>query len=205
MKPVLFKRTLFFYMGLVVVLSVCAVLAHYVQASYQRDCRIYSVTITLQTEDEAELEIYYDIGRGFHEIDHQEMSIPASNERVELQFTIPVWKEFTQLRIDPVGKSVKMKIYGIEIASADSSFHHSVSLADITPGQQVHNGHWNGSFYSFETPADAFDPMLLVAEINDPQRQPARKSLSIYALWICGGFFGMFFFNWIFRFFILGL
>jgi hypothetical protein len=204
-KYFLFKRTPLFYLGLVVVMGVAAVLAHFVQSPYQGDCRIYTVSITLETEEEAELEIYYDIGRGFHEIDHQEMIVTTTGEKTDLHFTVPVWKQFTKLRIDPVGGSVKMKIYAIEVASADGSFHHTVSLADVRPGQQITNGHWNGTYYSFETPADANDPMLLVENIEDPQWQPTERSLSVYALWICGGFFGMLFCNWIFRFFILGL
>ena len=205
MKPFLFKRTLLFYLGLVVVMGISAVLAHYVQSPYRGDCRIYNISIVLETEEEAELEIYYDIGRGFHEIDHQEMVVTTTGEKTTLQVTVPVWKSFTKLRVDPVGGSVKMKIYSIEIVSADATFHHSVSLENLRPVQQITNGKWNGQFFSFETPADANDPMLLVENIEDPQRQQTEKSLAIYALWIFGSFFGMLLCNWIFRFCILGL
>ncbi len=187
------------------VLCLSAVLGHYVQSPYSGDCRIYDVSIVLETEEEAKLEIYYDIGRGFHEIDHQEMVVTTTGKKTTLQFTVPVWKSFTKLRIDPVGGSVKMKIYGVEVVSADGTFHHSVSLENLRPVQQITNGHWNGQFFSFETPAGANDPMLLVENIADPQRQQTDKSLAIYALWICGGFFGTLLCNWIFRFFILGL
>jgi hypothetical protein len=204
-KYLLFRRTPLFYIGLVVVLCVSAVLAHFVQSPYQGDCRIYNISITLETEEEAELEIYYDIGRGFHEIDHQEMAVTNTAEKTTLQFSVPVWKKFTKLRIDPVGGSVKMKIYGIEVASADGTFHHSVSLKDLRPVQQIINANWNGTYFSFETPVGANDPMLLVEKIEDPQRQQTGRSFAVYALWMCGGFFGMFFCNWIFRFFILGL
>ncbi|MCF8055188.1 MAG: hypothetical protein K9K37_00935 [Desulfocapsa sp.] len=200
-----FKRTPLFYLGLVVILCLSAVPAHFVQSPYQGDCRIYEINIALETEEEAKLEIYYDIGRGFHEIDHQEVIVETTGEKVAIQMTVPVWKKFTKLRIDPVGGSVKMKIYGIEVNSADGTFHHAVSLADLTPVQQISNGHWNGKYYSFETPSDANDPMLLVVNIDDPQRQAAGKSLAVYALWIGAGFFGTIFCNWIFRFFILGL
>jgi hypothetical protein len=205
MKFFLFKRTPLFYLGMFAVLCFSALLAHFVQSPFEGDCRIYDINIVLESEEEAKLEVYYDIGRGFHEIDHQEVIVDTTNEKVDLQFTVPVWKKFTKVRIDPVGGSVKMKIYGITVNSADGSFHHTVSLADVTPVQQITNGQWNGKYYSFETPADAFDPILLMENIEDPHRQSTGKSLSVYALWICSGFFGTLFCNWIFRFFILGL
>jgi hypothetical protein len=204
-KSFLFKRTPLFYLGLVVVMGISAVLAYYTQSPYQGTCLIYDINITLETDEEAKLELYYDIGRGFHEIDHQEKGVTITGEKTNLYFIVPVWKKLTKLRIDPVGGSVKMKIYDIDVACADGKFQHTVSLVDVRPVQQVINGHWNGKYYSFETPSDANDPILLVENIEDAHKQPIEKSLLVYGLWIGGGFLGMLFCNWIFRFFILGL
>lgn len=205
MKSFRFKRSPLFYAGLLVVMGLSAVLGHFVQQPYTGECRIYDIKIILESEDEAKIEIYYNIGRGFHEIDHQEAKVEIVDEKVELNFSVPVWKEFSSLRIDPVGASVKMKIFAIEITSADTRFYHSVSLADIEPVHQIVKGHWDGRSYNFETSADASDPMLLVENIKDPQGQPGGKSLAVYALWIGGGIAATFLVNWIFRFFILGL
>ncbi|MEN8198937.1 MAG: hypothetical protein ABFR63_02575 [Thermodesulfobacteriota bacterium] len=199
------RRGLYFYLSLVVVLGLAALIGHFVQSPYGKNCRVYSVSVVLEADQEAALELYYDTGRGFDEKDHQEMLIAPAGEKIKYEFTIPVWREFSKFRIDPVGGGVKMKIHSVEVSSLDGSFTHSVDLEAVSPLQQITNGHWNGSSYSFETAAEAPDPILLVEAISDPHVQREERSWSIYAFWLLGGLLVVMTINWIYRFFILGL
>lgn len=199
------KRGPLFYMGLLVVLGLSALIGHFTQSPHGGNCRVYGVTLLLETDREAALELYADTGRGFHERDHQEMAIVTTGKKSRVEFIVPAWKQFTKFRIDPVGASVEMKIYEIAVATPDDSFRHTVSLEDITPVQQISGGHWSGEYYSFKTFPDATDPILLVEDINDPHVLVQEKSILIYALWICAGLFAVLLGNWGYRFFILGL
>jgi hypothetical protein len=205
MKYFPFNRTLFFYIGLVVVLCVSALLAHYVQSPYQGDCRVYHINITLETEQETDLELYYDIGKGFNEADRKEMRVVRVHEKVSIDFSVPAWGRFEKIRIDPGQGYVKMNVYKIVISSSDGEVFYNVPLGNIKPVQQIVNAHWNGIYYSFETLPDANDPILLTVKIEGPPINTNQKVFSVYALWLLAGFLVTFFFNWLFRFFILGL
>ncbi len=205
MKYIHFSRTPLFYMGLFCVVGISLILAHYTQSPYSGDCHVYNVEITLETEQEAGLELYYNVGRKFNEKDHQETAIEAIGEKVTIQFAIPVWTMLERIRIDPVGAGLKMHLYQILVSSADGKYSYNVSLDSINPGQQILHGHWDGISYSFETAADAHDPILMDVGIDDPYLEKKEKSYGVYVLWALAALCTTLFCNWIFRFFILGL
>ncbi len=200
-----FRRTPLFYIGLLCVVSSFLIIAQYVQSPYSGDCSLYNVNITLTTDQAAGFELYYDVGREFNERDKQETTIDIIGEKVNLQFTIPVWTMLEKVRLDPVGAGLKIHVYELTVSSADSAYSYDVSLDAVNPGQQIINGYWDGSSYSFETLPDANDPILMEVGIDDPHLERNEKSYLVYVLWGMAGLCITLFCNWIFRFFILGL
>lgn len=204
MKFTLLGRTVYFYIGMGIALFFSLACAHYTQPAYEKNCRAYTVQIILEVDREAALELYYDIGRGFQEKDHHKSVITTADEKVVIQFTVPVWTALENIRIDPVGAGVHMKIYEISVVSSQDNYKKIFRLESITPIHQITNGHWDGVSYNFETMVDATDPMLLCEKLEAPKVKPKQKEMSVYVFWGVSAVCVVFLLNWIFRFFILG-
>ncbi len=198
-----FKLNLVSFFILIVVLLVAAIVARYTMDNSRYSMRTYLVEFLLETENQADFAIYYDIGEGYNELDQQAIKLDIIGKPVKVQFCIPVFGQLKRLRFDPAMQYAKMILYSIEISSQGETF--SVPLDTINPENQILKHEWDGTRYSFETIADANDSVFtldkfdLISEISN-----LDKAL-YYGAWLLSGLLLFFCGSWMYRFFFLGM
>ena len=188
-----------FYGLLVATVFLCGVFAHFTQSSY----RSYRLEFVLETDRVVDFDVYYDIGRGFNEVDHQSTTVETVGEPVTVSYCIPVWRELERLRFDPAKEYVRMKLYSITLQYDDGT-SFAVPLESLAPRQQVLRHEYDGRSYNIETDPDGEDPIVDLTVIGTGPVAPPWKNPLIYLIWIGCGVAALFLGLFSFRFFIQG-
>ncbi len=190
-----------FFVGLFVVLAVCTIFAHY-SYSNKSSCQIEFV---LKTPSAVDFGIYYDIGEGLTQKDHQTKRIEKIDQKTKISFCIPVYSQLRSLRFDPGTQPLKMDIYSITLIYGDGT-QLEVPFDSLRPGKQILSHEWNETVFSFETIPDANDPYFSLTKLHSGFIQDDTKTKAFhYGIWLLGGIMIMLMGRFIYLFIFLGL
>ena len=186
-----------FWLTLVAVVLVSGVIGHYAKT----DFRSYRAQFVIETDSPVLFDIYYDIGRGYNEVDHQSVKVETVDQPVTLDFCIPVWDRLKKLRFDPAREHIRMKIYSITMYY-DANTVFKVPLDTLSPKQEIAEHSFDGRQYQFETAVDGEDPIIELTTLG----LPPKRSLEYlrYILWMGGGVLVLLLGGYVHRFFFLG-
>lgn len=187
---------------LAVVLLLSAILAHYSFYNSRDSFRTYQIKFQLETEQQADFALYYDVGQGFNELDMQSVKLDVTGEPVTVQFCMPVWGKLERLRFDPAMHYVEMILYSITISSEGKTFN--VPMDTLNPENQILQHEWDGTRYTFETVSDANDPFFMLDKFILTPELSALDKIMHYGAWLFSGLLFVFLGSWIYRFFFLG-
>ncbi len=193
-------RSLLFYVSLILVLVLSFLGAHYSESGY----RSYMVEFVVETEETVNFAIYYDVGRGYNEVDHQSIEIGELGAPTTISFCIPVWTELEKIRFDPAKKHVEMTLHSIKILYDEDSFFQ-VPLDTLDPQNHIVKHDFDGEKYTFETDPEGDDPIFVLNKIRDKQIVSSRKEPLRYLLWSLAGLSLLFFARFVHRYFFLGV
>lgn len=185
---------------LVIVLAAGILISHYTQTAF----RSYQIEFVVETDREVEFAIYYDIGRGYNEVDHQSKMIEEVGVPTRLQFCIPVWTELEKIRFDPAKQQVRMTVYSITIIYDDAT-RFAVPLNTLEPQRDISRHEFDGKHFVFTTDPEGDDPIIELKKIGNTGGSPRWREPSSYLAWMAAGLILLFFGRFLYRFFILGL
>lgn len=186
----------------VVVLTLSAILARYSLYNSRDSFRAYQIEFQLETEQQVDFALYYDVGQGFNEFDKQTVKLDVTGEPVTVQFCIPVWGKLERLRFDPAMQYVKMILYSIAISAEGRTFN--VPMDTLIPENQILQHEWDGTRYTFETVSDANDPIFKLDKFTVTPELSALDKIMHYGAWLFSGLLFVLLGSWIYRFFFLG-
>ncbi len=190
-----------FFLGLLCILGVFALLGHF---SYtpKSSCEI---EFLLKTTIPVEFGIYYDLGEGLNQEDHQSKRVETINQKTKLSFCIPVYGKLRTLRFDPATQPLKMDIYSITLYYDDGTVF-KVPFESLQPGEQILSHEWDDTTLSFETKVDATDPHFYLTKLSERviQKETMNKIFH-YGGWLLCGFLMMSLGKFIYLFFFLGM
>ncbi len=192
-------RSFLFYASLMAVLFLSFLGAHYSESGY----RSYMIEFVIQTDEPVNFDIYYDVGRGYNEVDHQSLKVEELGVPTTVSFCIPVWTELEKVRFDPAKKHVRMTLYSIRILY-DEETSFQVPLDTLDPQNHIMSHDYDGHKYSFETEPDGDDPIFVLNRIRDAQVVSRWNNPLRYVLWLSAGFFLLLFGRFVHRYFFLG-
>ncbi len=129
-----------------------------------RENRYCHVTITLESSEPVEAQLFYDIGKGFNENDSIRKIIYQKNAPVTLYFDIS-GPSIDGLRFDPSQFTANLKIYEI-IVKYDGEKPFSVPLDSLKPVNDIKLLNYEGKALSVETTESAHDPILKLTRIS---------------------------------------
>lgn len=189
-KPVSFLCTL------VIVSGIFIVLGHFSQTEF-KTCQI---EFELEAEQPVSFELYYDVGRGFNEVDHQSVMIDLVNEPTKVNFCIPIINELKRVRFDPAREHAKMKIFSVTLFYGnDNAFE--VPLDTVEPENDILQYTFDGEKLVFETTPDGEDPMFLLTELRSVQLGSRMKDPFHYLFWMMTGILTVLFCGFVYRYF----
>ena len=139
-----------FYCGVFFLTAIFCIYGHYSQTRY----RSLQINFLINTPQVVEFDIYYDVGKGLTERDHQSTTIETLNKDTLLSFCIPVYHKLRLLRFDPAKEYVEMTIKKVEY-SYDSEQFKSIPLEAIKPSNQID--------YLLQSQSSALNPMVCEA------------------------------------------
>lgn len=185
---------------LVVVLAAALLIAHYTQTGF----RSYQIEFVVEADREVEFAIYYDIGRGYNEVDHQSKMIEEVGVPTTVQFCIPVWTELEKIRFDPAKQQVEMTVYSITIIYDDAT-RFSVPLDSLEPQRDISRHEFDGKHFVFTTDPEGDDPIIELKKIGSPGDASRWRDPSGYLAWVAAALGLLLLCRFVYRFFILGL
>ena len=193
-------RSPLFYVMLVVVLLLSFLGAHYSESGY----RSYLIEFVIETEEPVDFDIYYDVGRGYNEVDRQSMEVEEVGSPVPVRFCIPVWTELEKIRFDPAREHAIMTIYSITIFY-DEETTFQVPLETLEPQKDIIYSAYDGGKFTFETDPEGEDPIIVLNRISDKPIGSRWKEPSRYAVWMIGGLLCLLAGRFVLRYFFSGL
>ncbi|MBM9602724.1 hypothetical protein [Desulfopila inferna] len=193
-------KSILFYTGLIVLISLFTVFAKYTFTS-PSSCQI---DFLINTSAPVDFSIYYDIGKGLREEDQQSKYIEETGETM-VSFCIPTYSEMRGIRFDPATRPVQMEIYELTLSYSDGTVFN-VPFDALKPGNQIKRHEITEASFFFETEEDADDPTFSLTRIEERQDMNEKRSkIAHYALWICSAVILMVVGRFVYCFFFLGL
>lgn len=203
-KPHFMKRyvwpgwSLSFGVLLVIVLAAAYFAADYTGSGF----RSYRIEFVVEADREVQFAIYYDIGRGYNEVDHQSKMIEQVGVPARVEFCIPVWTELEKIRFDPARQHVRMVIHSITIIY-DEDTRHEVPLATLVPRNDILHHDYDGQRFIVETAPEGEDPIIDINGIGEPGNAFQRKEPGRYIIWMGSALLLLLAGRFLYRFFIL--
>lgn len=175
-------RSLTFHLGLLFLLAVCYIFGRY---TYLPKTSV-DVSFTITTQKTVDFAIYYDIGRGVREDDHQHKTVESDGAPTTVTFCIPVFSKLRSLRFDPASFPLQMDISEVTL-SYSNGFVFKVPLESFIPNEQIDEVTVYQDKLSFTTKPDAFDPVFVFSKLGDlPPPRSISKDFYV-ALWMIAG------------------
>jgi hypothetical protein len=127
----------------------------------------------------AEIEVFYDVGEGFNELDKATAVLEQADTPVLLQFCLSA-RNILRLRLDPSRSAVRMTIdYLVFYRNEDG---YPIALDTLVPVNQIRSHAYNGRALVFETAPDAVDPIFHLTDIGPSAHRTRMETLGFAAL-----------------------
>ncbi len=140
----------------------------------------YTITVTLQSAVTGHLQVFYDTGAGFSEL--QSAVVPIQpGEAHEYRLRVPPGR-YRSIRIDPGTLGDRYIIERVAIVAPDGSLHATVPLSELAPAYHLSVLEQTRERLVVEAPPGPSDPQL-VYQPKTPVVIP-RQLFSPFVLWL---------------------
>ncbi len=164
--------------------------------------RSLQLSFLVNSEHKADFEIYYDIGRGLTEKDHQTQEIDEVNSEMSLHFCLPIFSRLKLLRFDPAKGYTSMVIKEIQYGY-DGQPKNVIPLNSIEPINQIKSYSILDDGLHLESIPGGEDPGFVIRYDFDPLRMSLGEKIFYYFKYAIGGIVTAFVLRSLYIFFIL--